>query len=311
MRGYDQGDNFTVDTLCGRDPALTHLLANGSFVISRLAPQDYHRIHFPVETEIRSEQDIPGTYYTVSPLAVCKNIDVYHTHTIFMYVPLLGPTTPSPRSKNIDVYHTHIFHTSLACPTPHSKNIDVYRTHFSSTKNIDVYHTHTIFIKNIDVYTENRRRVLRCWSPIIGEYVIVMVGATMVGSCIRTAVHHLIDPASELNTRYHKGDEIGYFAFGGSTTLLLFPPGVITLDADLVQNSAKPMESLVRMGMHIGAAGPRAPGAAAPAATATAAPATPATAAAPAAPAPAPAEPLPATAAAVAGLPSPPPVATA
>eukprot|EP00708_Paratrimastix_pyriformis_P002061 GAFH01000799.1.p1 GENE.GAFH01000799.1~~GAFH01000799.1.p1 ORF type:complete len:795 (-),score=259.69 GAFH01000799.1:512-2695(-) len=222
-----KGDNFTVDTLCGRDPALTHLLANGSFVISRLAPQDYHRIHFPVETEIRSEQDIPGTYYTVSPLAVCKNIDVY---------------------------------------------------------------------------TENRRRVLRCWSPIIGEYVIVMVGATMVGSCIRTA---------ELNTRYHKGDEIGYFAFGGSTTLLLFPPGVITLDADLVQNSAKPMESLVRMGMHIGAAGPRAPGAAAPAATATAAPATPATAAAPAAPAPAPAEPLPATAAAVAGLPSPPPVATA
>lgn len=52
---------------------------------------------------------------------------------------------------------------------------------------------------------------------------------------------------------YSKGDELGYFAFGGSTVIALFPPGAISLDADLVTNSRKSLETYVRMGMRLGA----------------------------------------------------------
>jgi len=193
-----KGDHFTVDAVCGRNHHLTDLLADGPLIIARLAPQDYHRIHFPVAATILSATDIDGTYYTVSPMAVCKNIDVY---------------------------------------------------------------------------TENRRKVLHCTSPVLGEFVMVMVGATMVGSCVLTA---------EIGRAYDKGDEVGYFAFGGSTTLLLFPPGVVQLDADLCENSKKPVETLVRMGNHIGCAGPRSPWAAAHASAAPPAPAAPASAPVPA-----------------------------
>jgi len=41
---------------------------------------------------------------------------------------------------------------------------------------------------------------------------------------------------------------MGYFAFGGSTTLLLFPPGTVAFDEDLIANSRKPIETLVRAG---------------------------------------------------------------
>ena len=38
------------------------------------------------------------------------------------------------------------------------------------------------------------------------------------------------------------------FAFGGSTTLVLFQPGAITFDADLLKNSNMQLETLVKVG---------------------------------------------------------------
>jgi len=49
-----------------------------------------------------------------------------------------------------------------------------------------------------------------------------------------------------------RGDELGYFAFGGSTVILLFEPGKVVWDADLLANSARPLESFIRMGTAIG-----------------------------------------------------------
>lgn len=34
-----------------------------------------------------------------------------------------------------------------------------------------------------------------------------------------------------------RGDEIGYFAFGGSTIVVVFPPDTVVWDPDLVENS--------------------------------------------------------------------------
>jgi len=45
---------------------------------------------------------------------------------------------------------------------------------------------------------------------------------------------------------------MGYFAFGGSTILVLFQKDKIKFDEDLLVNSAKPIETLVKMGESIG-----------------------------------------------------------
>ncbi len=49
-----------------------------------------------------------------------------------------------------------------------------------------------------------------------------------------------------------RGDEHGYFAFGGSTVIVLFKHGVIEWDQDMLENSAKKLETLVKMGNRVG-----------------------------------------------------------
>jgi hypothetical protein len=49
-----------------------------------------------------------------------------------------------------------------------------------------------------------------------GNVMVVCVGATIVGSILHTA---------DVGASVEKGDELGYFAFGGSTLLTLFPVG--------------------------------------------------------------------------------------
>jgi phosphatidylserine decarboxylase len=74
------------------------------------------------------------------------------------------------------------------------------------------------------------------------------VGATLVGS-INVLPQYKVPGA-----KFEKGADAGYFAFGGSTVLLLFRSGTIKLDQDLVESSTKPVEVLVRVGMQIGTA---------------------------------------------------------
>jgi phosphatidylserine decarboxylase len=42
----------------------------GAIAIARLAPQDYHRWHSPIDGVIESITEVPGTYYTVNPQAI-------------------------------------------------------------------------------------------------------------------------------------------------------------------------------------------------------------------------------------------------
>jgi len=54
-----------------------------------------------------------------------------------------------------------------------------------------------------------------------------------------------------------KGGELGYFAFGGSTCVVLFRRGTVVFDEDLVVNSSKPIETLIRVGESVGKVAPR------------------------------------------------------
>ncbi|ODQ80557.1 hypothetical protein BABINDRAFT_160822 [Babjeviella inositovora NRRL Y-12698] len=164
-----KGRNFSVEKLmAGHFPELLLKLQNCAIGIFRLAPQDYHRFHSPVEGVIGEIKEISGDYYTVNPMAIRSELDV--------------------------------FGENVRCLVP--------------------------------IHTKDFSTVL-----------YIAIGAMMVGSSVFTV--------SEGQT-VKKGDEIGYFKFGGSTILTLFEPKYFQFDLDLVQNSSQSIETLVRVGQSIG-----------------------------------------------------------
>ncbi|QIA09872.1 phosphatidylserine decarboxylase [Draconibacterium halophilum] len=96
--------------------------------------------------------------------------------------------------------------------------------------------------KSLKIFCENKREHCTLSTADYGDVLIVDVGATMVGSIIQTY---------QTNTKVNKGDEKGYFAFGGSTLVLLFEEGKISFDTDLIENTNKGMETSVKMGENI------------------------------------------------------------
>lgn len=90
------------------------------------------------------------------------------------------------------------------------------------------------------VYKENSRSVTVLSTAHFGRAVQIEVGATCVG---RIQNHHI--PGS-----HSRGEEKGMFLFGGSTVLLLLKQGII--DEEILLNSQKGLETVVRFGEQIG-----------------------------------------------------------
>lgn len=70
-RYWIKGYGFTLGKLLQGD-VLASQFDGGSITIARLAPQDYHRWHSPVDGTVLSIKEIPGTYYTVNPQAITQ-----------------------------------------------------------------------------------------------------------------------------------------------------------------------------------------------------------------------------------------------
>lgn len=157
-----KGRGFSVENLLGAAyPEDVKRFTGGAMGIFRLAPQDYHRFHIPVDGIMGKPKLIEGEYYTVNPMAI--------------------------RSA-------------------------------------------------LDVYGENVRVCVPIDSVAHGRVMIVCVGAMMVGSTVITR---------KAGEKVQRAEELGYFKFGGSTLLLLFAPGVMQFDDDLVDNSNSAVETLV------------------------------------------------------------------
>ena len=137
-------------------------------IILRLAPNDYHRYHFPCDGKALAPIKIKGPLYSVSPYALVKNFT--------------------------------------------------------------------------RVFIENKREITSLQTSTYGNMLLIPVGATMVGSILQS---YTSDSAIK------KGDEMGYFAFGGSTIVILFEKGKVKIDQDLLDNTSKGMETGVRMGEQI------------------------------------------------------------
>merc|ERR1712093_591595 len=102
---------------------------------------------------------------------------------------------------------------------------------------------------DVDVFTANKRavRLLNVPSRTEGEspvpVIMVSVGAMLVGS-----IAHTRAPGAQVE----KGEELGYFAYGGSTVIAVFPKNFIKFDDDLVKYSKQALETVVKVGERIG-----------------------------------------------------------
>ncbi|MFZ5496671.1 MAG: phosphatidylserine decarboxylase [Verrucomicrobiota bacterium] len=70
---YAKGQRFDLRSFLG-DAALAEQFAGGAMLISRLCPVDYHRFHFPVAGTPGEPRLINGFLYSVSPLALRRNL---------------------------------------------------------------------------------------------------------------------------------------------------------------------------------------------------------------------------------------------
>ncbi len=86
---------------------------------------------------------------------------------------------------------------------------------------------------------ENKRSLTRLRTEALGEVLLVEVGATCVGSIRQT--YHPGHPVV-------KGEEKGYFVFGGSCVLTIFEPGRVKFKGVLLEHSAQQREVYGRMG---------------------------------------------------------------
>lgn len=131
------------------------------------------------------------------------------------------------------------------CPT------DYHRYHFpcdciaNKTTEINgwLYSVNPVAIKkNINIFTENKRTLCLLDSQHFGKVLFLEIGATFVGAIHETYKEGVCT----------KGDEKGYFSFGGSSLILLFPPNTIKFDQDLLDASAQGIEIKCLMGQSMG-----------------------------------------------------------
>lgn len=137
---------------------------------------------------------------------------------------------------------------SRLCP------VDYHRFHFplagrpssAAMLNGPLYSVNPIALRrNLSYLWENRRTLTTLETEQFGTVLFLEIGATNVGSIVQT-----YQPGASVA----KGDEKGYFRFGGSSTLLLFEPGRVQLAEDLVEHSRNRRELYARVGDRLGTA---------------------------------------------------------
>lgn len=160
---FVKGQKWNLPALLG-DEKLASRYADGTLVLSRLCPVDYHRFHFPVAGVPGETRLIDGPLFSVSPIALRKKLAYLWT---------------------------------------------------------------------------NKRTVTLLETEHLGTVLLLEIGATCVGT-----IHQTYKPGAPVE----KGAEKGFFAFGGSSTITIFEPGKVVLDADLAAHSSRQMELYAKVG---------------------------------------------------------------
>lgn len=95
--------------------------------------------------------------------------------------------------------------------------------------------------KHAAIFIENEKRVSILETQNFGKLAYIEVGATMVGKIVQT-YHH---------PSFKKGQEKGYFLFGGSTVILIGQEGSWLPDKDMLDNTANNLETFIKLGSPI------------------------------------------------------------
>jgi len=98
-----------------------------------------------------------------------------------------------------------------------------------------------IVFDHAKVFSENQREYSVLKTSNFGEIIQMEVGALMVGKIINHKVN-----------AFKKGDEKGYFLFGGSTVVIIVKENEIEIDEDIIENSNKGIETRVNVRETIG-----------------------------------------------------------
>lgn len=166
-RFFVKSEKFCLKTFLG-DEQLAKEFENGTLLLFRLAPYDYHRYHFPCDCVPSRHKSISGALESVHPI---------------------------------------------------------------------VYEAGSLPLQT------NERHVVLLKTEQFDTVAMVVVGAQMVGQ-----ITHSFTP----NRSCRKGQEAGYFSFGGSSLVLLFKKGVLAPDEKFVVHSQENFETEVKMGQRVG-----------------------------------------------------------
>jgi len=195
---------------------------------ARLIDSDSNSIISPADGKVLIFEDIEnsnifnikGDKFSVDNIMQNKDItDKFQNYS--MVVVRLAPTD----------YHR--FHFPCTCTAKETHEIAGY-----------YYSVSPLALSSIpNIFCQNKRTICHAHNEQIGQFYIIEIGATMVGSVIQT-----YNPKEIVN----KGDEKGYFEFGGSTVILLFKKDSIKFDNDLILNTKEGIETKIKMGERIG-----------------------------------------------------------
>lgn len=89
----------------------------------------------------------------------------------------------------------------------------------------------------------NKRELTLLRNTCVGTVLILVIGATGVGAICQTYT-----PGAHVE----KGEEQGFFAFGGSTVMTFFEPGRVNFAADLLEQTARGIELYAHQGDFLG-----------------------------------------------------------
>jgi phosphatidylserine decarboxylase len=106
-----------------------------------------------------------------------------------------------------------------------------------------VLHTVNPIAGTMKVYRRNSRHYTILHTEHFGEMIQMEVGATLVGKICNHG-----------HRSYRKLEEKGYFAYGGSTVILLCKRGRVAIDRDILDYSVQGIETKVSLGERIGVA---------------------------------------------------------
>tara|TARA_B100002019_G_scaffold167496_1_gene144892 strand:+ start:36 stop:935 length:900 start_codon:yes stop_codon:yes gene_type:complete len=135
---------------------------------------------------------------------------------------------------------------SRLCPVDYHRFHFPVSGHLSATTLIDgsLYSVNPIALRQkIAIFWQNKRYLSVLDNQYTGKIAQLLIGATCVGSVHQTSKNECL---------VHKGEEYGYFSFGGSCVITIYQPNRITFRQDLIEKSVEGLESYFKFGNKLG-----------------------------------------------------------